>query len=540
MPYGGSSGIARENRDRPTKTIMAKGGMKVLFLAIFFLVFALFIVARVFRGNQAIWLGMVLFTFGCCILGLVGLVPRFGNYRLDGLLSLPMDEPGWAWALLARLSLYDFIRFRLWSAVGFLVAFIGFAISYSREKLQTGDRVIIGIVALGAVLMVWNYDPGNLFEVYKRGALLVTRLKERRYWEMSLNMVDWTVLGLICIAVFYSIQRIGTVFFRSTIIQKRIQAVCVGIGHMVLGVFFIILFCVGRVSVLNMRTMATTLLPLGPKYPVFDSTYLRFVPLAAFVAMGAVMLAILRYGFLGSWRIGVRDLDRQIKVANQAVRLALHSFKNQFLALQMAMNMARAELADIDGEAAAKARTQIQWAQDICSQALMRLNVLHTQADRVHVNPQRLSLVELWKVVLHDNEERLELVVVTNQYAENVYVLGDREHLQAVLENLLINACDAMALKELPGYQPQLLVEINREYEWRYIRITDNGVGISKENLHKVFRPFFSTKPAKSNWGMGLTYCHRVIKIHRGFINIQSREGIGTTVEVVLRGVQKI
>ncbi|HEX7712543.1 MAG TPA: hypothetical protein VF531_00865, partial [Bacillota bacterium] len=174
-----------QNGTRPSKMIMAKGGMTVLFLAIFFLVFALFIVARVFRGNQAIWLGLVLFTFGCCILGLVGLVPRFGNYRLDGLLSLPMDEPGWAWAVLARLSLYNFIRFRLWSAVGFLVAFIGFAISYSRERLRTGDRVIIGAVVFGAALMVWNYDPGHLFEVYKRGAILVARLNERRYWELS-------------------------------------------------------------------------------------------------------------------------------------------------------------------------------------------------------------------------------------------------------------------------------------------------------------------------------------------------------------------
>lgn len=512
----------------------------VLFLAIFFLVFALFIVARVFRGNQAIWLGLVLFAFGCCILGLVGLVPRFGNYQLDGLMSLPLDEPGWAWVLLARLSLYDFIRFRLWSAVGFLVAFVGFAISYSRERIRTGDRLIFGAVILAALLLIWNYDPGHLFEVYKHGAVFATHLKERHYWETSLNWVDWTVLGVICTAIFYSIQRIVTVFFRSTIIQKRIQAACVGIGHMVLGVFFVILFCVGRSSILNMHTMAMTLLPLGPKYPVFDSTYLRLVPLAAFIAIGAMMVAILRYGFLGSWRIEIRDLDRQITVANQAVRLALHSFKNQFLALQMAMNMTSAQLDGVDGEAVAKARTQIQWARDICSQALQRLDVLHTQADRVHVNPQRLSLIELWKVVLHDNEERLGNIVVTNQYTEDVYVLGDREHIQTVLENLLLNASDAMAEKGPPGYQPQLLVEINREYEWRYIRITDNGIGISKDNLHKIFRPFFTTKPAKSNWGMGLTYCHRVVNAHRGYINIQSREGVGTTVEVVLRGVQKI
>jgi hypothetical protein len=312
----------------------------MLFIAMFFLVFALFVVARVFRGSQAIWLALTLFTFGCCIVGLVGLVPRFGNYRFDGILSLPLDQPGWAWRLLERLSLYDFMRFRLWSAVGFMIAAIVFSISYSMKKWRLGESLAGGGLILISVFLLWYYDPEHLFKLYNIGAGMLSNPNSRNYWEKVLQLLDIVSLCLIVTAFIYALVRLGKVLWQSSIVQKKVQAFCVGVGISVLSIFFILLFCLGRVSVLNGHTMATTLLPLGPKYPVFDTTYLRAVPLVAVVAMVTVMVAILRYGFLGNWPMGVRNLEQQINVANQAVRLALHSFKNRFLAVQMAMDMA--------------------------------------------------------------------------------------------------------------------------------------------------------------------------------------------------------
>lgn len=513
----------------------------MLFIAVFFLVFALFVVARVFRGVQAIWLGLILFTFGCCILGLVGLVPRFGNYNLNDWLSLPLDQPEWAWRLLERLSLYDFVRFRLWSAAGFVLAVLVFALSYTRERWRLSDGM--ALLATGAIIgaLLWNYDPDHLFRLYNSGAGLINHSAARRYWEQMLVVTDHVFLVLFSAVFCYALFRLAHVFVKSSIMQKKVQAVCVGIGAAVLNIFFILLFCIGRVSVLNAHTMATTLLPLGPNYPVFDATYLRAVPLAAFVAMGAVLIAILRYGFLGSWRMDLRNLDQQINIANQAVRLALHSFKNRFLAVQMAMDMASGQMEALRGEEVEKARTQIKWAKDVCAEALTRLDVLHAQAKRLEVNPERILLRQLWEDAAERCADRLAGVTVTPKYPEGeIYIWGDQDHLAGVLENVLQNALDAMAEKQGPGYTPLIAVEINQEYEWSYIRLSDNGKGIARENLHKVFRPFFTTKPTKNNWGMGLTYCHRVVKTHGGFINLRSREGMGTTVEVVLRGVQKI
>ena len=102
------------------------------------------------------------------------------------------------------------------------------------------------------------------------------------------------------------------------------------------------------------------------------------------------------------------------------------------------------------------------------------------------------------------------------------------------------NAVDAVRQKTYKNFSPRIEVETGREYEWGYIRITDNGPGISRKDLRKVFRRFFSTKSTKTNWGMGLAYCHRVIKAHHGFLNLFTTPGEGTTVEVVLRCREKI
>jgi len=65
--------------------------------------------------------------------------------------------------------------------------------------------------------------------------------------------------------------------------------------------------------------------------------------------------------------------------------------------------------------------------------------------------------------------------------------------------------------------------------------IEDTGVGISKENLKRVFDPFFTTKGPKEGTGLGLSVTRNIIEMHRGLITIDSREGKGTKVAVILK-----
>lgn len=507
-------------------------------VALLFLGSALLIMARIpGRRFQAVWLGLILLTFGGGLLGLLNLITRFGNYRLEGLILdlLPINYPGWAWRMLARFSLYDFMRFRLWCVFGFLVAETGFVLSYTRDKrLSRGDWILATLVMAVGGLLIWNYDPDTLFNIYKSGIVRVDSI-DRGLWENQLRHIDTLFFMVIAALLLYLTARLGWMLLKVRITQKRVQVMLVGAVNFILCSFFVILFCLGGGSVLNTYTMATTLLPVTD-YPEFDITYLRFTP---FVALGVLTLGVLlisRYGFLGQWQIGVFELERQIKLANQAVRLTLHSFKNRFLAIQMGMNLAQISLKTLEGEEIRKALTQIQGVEEICREAMGQLDILHIHSGRLQARPDTYSWEELLEEAVHRCAYRLSSIRLLRQLPqEKVLIWADRESVVALLENLLQNSLDALVEVKRPDFYPTVIVEIGRDYEWGYLRMIDNGTGIPKNLMRRVFRPFFTTKSTKTNWGMGLAFCHRVIKAHRGYLNIYSREGEGTTVEVVMR-----
>jgi signal transduction histidine kinase len=64
--------------------------------------------------------------------------------------------------------------------------------------------------------------------------------------------------------------------------------------------------------------------------------------------------------------------------------------------------------------------------------------------------------------------------------------------------------------------------------------VRDAGRGISAENLARIYEPFFTTKHDWEGRGLGLTVAYRVIEEHHGSIEIDSEEGVGTSVEITL------
>ncbi|MDF2485472.1 MAG: ATP-binding protein, partial [Herbinix sp.] len=84
------------------------------------------------------------------------------------------------------------------------------------------------------------------------------------------------------------------------------------------------------------------------------------------------------------------------------------------------------------------------------------------------------------------------------------------------------------------GEDNRILITVDSSKEWIYLSIEDNGCGIPKKNLKKIFTPYFSTKSKQNNWGMGLSYVFRVITAHYGHVRIKSRKGEYTNVEILL------
>ncbi|MDR0566960.1 MAG: sensor histidine kinase [Prevotellaceae bacterium] len=105
----------------------------------------------------------------------------------------------------------------------------------------------------------------------------------------------------------------------------------------------------------------------------------------------------------------------------------------------------------------------------------------------------------------------------------------DRGLMEQVVINLITNA--AYAVREKPA--PRIVLAAGATHEGLlYIAVADNGCGISPEVRDKIFIPFFSTK--KHGTGIGLSLSREIIKLHRGSLKIQSKEGEGSTFTILL------
>jgi two-component system NtrC family sensor kinase len=98
----------------------------------------------------------------------------------------------------------------------------------------------------------------------------------------------------------------------------------------------------------------------------------------------------------------------------------------------------------------------------------------------------------------------------------------DKNKIQQVFWNLMLNAFEAMP----KGGQLTVLGRLSGDKRYVEIRFVDTGVGIPKENIHKLFDPFFTTK--SSGTGLGLAVTYGIIEQHDGKIEVKSEIGQGT------------
>jgi signal transduction histidine kinase len=126
-------------------------------------------------------------------------------------------------------------------------------------------------------------------------------------------------------------------------------------------------------------------------------------------------------------------------------------------------------------------------------------------------------------------QAQLQNVEVVKKFSPSLpNVRSDSDQPQQVFTNLTLNAIQAM-----PDGGRLTLCSSVVDTEVR-VDVQDTGCGIPKENLAKLFTPFFTTKEKDKGVGLGLAVAHGIIERHKGMIKVQSEVGKGTTFSVYL------
>ena len=112
---------------------------------------------------------------------------------------------------------------------------------------------------------------------------------------------------------------------------------------------------------------------------------------------------------------------------------------------------------------------------------------------------------------------------------EDQQLIMDADRLRQVLINLIQNAADAVEDRK----EPRIDVRIFSKPGYACVSVEDNGVGIPKDLLRRVFDPLFTTK-GENGLGLGLDICRRIVKAHKGELICSSVEGEGTTFSIMI------
>jgi signal transduction histidine kinase len=157
-------------------------------------------------------------------------------------------------------------------------------------------------------------------------------------------------------------------------------------------------------------------------------------------------------------------------------------------------------------------------------------------------NFSRLDESEVKDVNLHEGLDSTLIILsskikpeieIIKQYGDLPKITCYPAQLNQVFFNLIVNAIDALLNSEIEAKKIAIVTD-RISHDRVQVKIEDNGPGIPKDIQHKIFNPFFTTKPIGEGTGLGLAISYRIIEKHQGKLEVVSEVGKGTTFKITL------
>ncbi|MGE5672793.1 MAG: ATP-binding protein [Mycobacterium leprae] len=225
----------------------------------------------------------------------------------------------------------------------------------------------------------------------------------------------------------------------------------------------------------------------------------------------------------------VRSMEEQVQrverlaAVGQLAAGAAHEIRNPLTSIRGFIQLIQARVASAPGEYFQIIINEIDRIDEIIRDLLILARPV--SAERVET---KLEAILDEVLLLHKSQLERQMVQVTSDVYPTVSKIAiDPKMFRQLLHNLITNAIQAMpyggilSLLARPAGNGEVVLQIG-----------DTGVGIAPENQKRLFMPFFTTK--EEGTGLGLALCYSIVQAHGGRIDVESREGLGTTFTITL------
>ncbi|MFT5432990.1 MAG: two-component system nitrogen regulation sensor histidine kinase NtrY, partial [Myxococcota bacterium] len=218
---------------------------------------------------------------------------------------------------------------------------------------------------------------------------------------------------------------------------------------------------------------------------------------------------------VAAWQDIARELAHEIKNPLTPIRMAIETVRRTY-------KRKHPRFEEVFEESTATILEEVDRLKDIVSE--------FSQFARMpRPSPQAVRLNDLvhQAVVLYREDDTITLTETLDSDLGEQQL--DPSKMTQVIQNLLKNAIQATAGEDRPG---KVTISTRRLQAGSELIVTDNGCGISEENLRRVFTPYFTGKVGGT--GLGLAVVHRIISDHDGRVGVSSTVGEGTRFVVQL------
>ncbi len=235
-------------------------------------------------------------------------------------------------------------------------------------------------------------------------------------------------------------------------------------------------------------------------------------------------------------------LAQELDLLGRMSKGLAHDLNNLVVPVSTYLQLAMETGGKLDGiaELLPIAMRNIQTIRAYIKEALFFSNTLSLQLSK-----GRLDKTIRLAVALIESKLKQKNIPVTLELVSEATIQMDEVLVQRVISNLLSNAIDATPPGSSIHIDLHYLAKTDASRDWLRLEIVDHGSGISRENLKRLFTPYFTTKDKGDEgrgFGLGLAITRKIVHLHGGNLNIASEEKKGTTVQVDLpsRQVSKL
>ncbi|MEQ8351972.1 MAG: HAMP domain-containing sensor histidine kinase [Leptospiraceae bacterium] len=217
----------------------------------------------------------------------------------------------------------------------------------------------------------------------------------------------------------------------------------------------------------------------------------------------------------------------------------VHEIKNPLAAIHLHLQMLEASLLEVDDE---DLQNKLKSRVDIIKKEVLSLNdvlqdFIHLIRSERTVRTSSEDLNNILSAVIRLMEPQARKAGTNISFEPGELRSGAEIHagfIKQMVINLILNAVQALQQSDRPSGEREVHVSTGQENEQNFIRIADNGPGISTEDQNRIFEPFFTTREDGS--GLGLALVKKMITEMGGWIDVSSDPRHGTAFTIFFGG----